>query len=225
MGNRDQNTRLTLAEERRIDGRIRIGIIIFAAVVVAFLIWSVATKHDLGLVYRILVISFLVCNWLFTDVLSIYWKHGFAGRSEEQKKACKEMILFGLFANIGLGWFLLTMSTTSLFGALIYFFAIQSQRKARERYETEPEDEESPEEGSPEEAEAAVEERKDAESAAVTAAESASSDAGQDAADALPTAANRKERSSMTAAERLAELGIRAEQDLDESAEDTDGSV
>ena len=62
MGNRDQNTRLTLAEERRIDGRIRIGIIIFAAVVVAFLIWSVATKHDLGLVYRILVISFLVCN-------------------------------------------------------------------------------------------------------------------------------------------------------------------
>ena len=27
MGNRDQNTRLTLAEERRIDGRIRIGII------------------------------------------------------------------------------------------------------------------------------------------------------------------------------------------------------
>ena len=193
---------LPAEEERRIAHRLRLGVIVVAVVVLAFVIWSIVTKRGLSKIYYVLVVALLATNWLLSDVVPIFLCRTLAGRSKKQAEAYVRASLFGLLANAGLGWFLLAMSNQSIYGALMYLVGMTMGRKQREIYSN-PEEEE---EENPEEAEAAPEE----------------------SPDYLPTAADRLRRLNELAeqadAENSSEGKAEAQSAADEAAEDA-GSV
>jgi len=133
---------LPAGEERRLSHRLRLGVIVVAAVVLAFVIWSIVTKRGLSKTYYVLVVVLLVTNWLLSDVVPVFLCRLLAGRSKKQAEAYVKAALFGLLANVGLGWFLLAMSNQSIYGALMYLVGMTFGRKQREIYSNPGEEDE-----------------------------------------------------------------------------------
>ena len=145
----DQNKdgRLTRAEENRIDMRIRIGVIIGALIVLAYLIFCAAQRKEAGAAYYIIVAAFIVFYWLSADVIALKLKHGFAGRTEAQKTAYKKMAALDAVGCVGLALFLTggigestsgSGNSSSLIGAMIYLFSVIYARRLRADYEKDP---------------------------------------------------------------------------------------
>ena len=137
---------LTEEEEARISRNLLIAILIPAAGVVGFMIWCGVRHMELGIPFYVLIGIFLLYEWLMMDVFSLYWKHGLAGKTDEQCSAAIKMALLGLLANGGLAFFLMSMNQYSIYGAVAYFLATMMKRKQRDIYEGISEDEDTADE-------------------------------------------------------------------------------
>ena len=143
---------LSHEEESRINHRLRLAVILVAAGVLAFVIWSIVSKKGLSPAYYALVVVLLLTNWGLSDVAPIFLCRALAGRTRKQVNAYLMIVLFGLVANIGLGWFLLALQNQSIYGALLYLLGVTFSRKQREIYNsTDEEEEEEPQKPEPEE--------------------------------------------------------------------------
>ena len=188
----DEEERLTREEEFRIDQRIRIGVILGAALILAYLAYCAVKKIQIGVVYYVIVGAFIVLYWLFSDVIALKLKHGFAGRTAAQKSAHLKMAAVDLVGVIGLGMFLVSgvgdsgnngnSGSSSLIGAVIYLVCFMTAKRLRLQYEKEP--------SADDETKAAEDKR--------------------DEMSPLPTAADREKR-QVTTAERLAALNRQAQ--------------
>ena len=201
-----ENQRLSREEEFKIDQRIRIGVIIGAVLILAYLAYCAVKKIEIGIAYYVIVGVFIALYWLFMDVISLKLKHGFAGRSQSQKAAYYKMAVIDLIGVIGLGLFLMGgvgadsssgtgggSGNTSLIGAVIYLICFMTARRLRQQYERTPGEEEgSAEQKKEENAEKGKADEKGASSAV------------------LPTAADRQQR-QLTAAEKIVELNRQAQ--------------
>ncbi len=197
---------LTPQEENRVYRKLRLAVIIIAASVLAYVIWSIVAKKGFSTIYYVLIGIFLVSHWILSDVAPIWLCRALAGRSKAQSEAYVKAALFGLLSDIGLGWFLIAMSNHSIYGALLYLLGVTFARKQREIYN-------SKEEETEEETEIAEEPEKTPEH--------------------LPTAADRLKRLNELSAQLDAEKGaeepeIEVNPEIEENAGDTeedDGSV
>ena len=185
-----EKKRLTPEEELRIDRRIQISVIIIAVIMLLYLFWALRTGKN------------PVFYWLLGDIFAMFWKHGFVGRTEAQKKAYYMSVAMDAVAYGGFAYFLLGRNpNSSLIGAVIYMVGIMNARNFRKEYAKE-----------------APEEEKE------TAGSGESGDSLQDPASSnsvLPTAANRLER--MSASERLARLSAMTPDD--EGTEQTEEEI
>lgn len=197
-----EKKRLTPEEELRIDRRIQISVIIIAVIMLLYLFWALRSGKNPGRPFSILILVFVVFYWLVGDIFAMFWKHGFAGRTEAQKKAYYMSVVMDAVAYGGFAYFLLGRNpNSSLIGAVIYMVGIMNARNFRKEYAKE----------------APEEERETAESGE-------SGDSLQDPASSdsvLPTAANRLER--MSASERLARLSAMTPDD--EETEQTEEEI
>ena len=200
-----EKKRLTPEEELRIDRRIQISVIIIAVIMLLYLFWALRSGKNPGRPFSILILVFVVFYWLLGDIFAMFWKHGFAGRTEAQKKAYYMSVVMDAVAYGGFAYFLLGRNpNSSLIGAVIYMVGIMNARNFRKEYAKE----------------APEEERETAESGE----SGGSGDSLQDPASSdsvLPTAANRLER--MSASERLARLSAMTPDD--EETEQTEEEI
>ena len=200
-----EKKRLTPEEELRIDRRIQISVIIIAVIMLLYLFWALRTGKNPGRPFSILILVFVVFYWLVGDIFAMFWKHGFVGRTEAQKKAYYMSVAMDAVAYGGFAYFLLGRNpNSSLIGAVIYMVGIMNARNFRKEYAKE----------------APEEERETAESGE----SGGSGDSLQDPASSdsvLPTAANRLER--MSASERLARLSAMTPDD--EGTEQTEEEI
>lgn len=130
---------LSAQEENRIMHRLRMTVLVIALAVLAFVVWSIVKKREFSTIYYVIVILFLAANWILTDVAPIFLARVLAGRTSAQAGGYLKAVLFGLLANAGLGWFLLSMNNQSLYGALVYLLGITMARKQRDIYRSEDE--------------------------------------------------------------------------------------
>ena len=194
--------RLSREQEFKIDQRIRIGIIIGAVGILIYLVYCARNRKEIGAAYYIIVGGFIALYWILTDVVALKLKHGFAGRTREQKSAYYKMAAIDLVGVAGLGMFLVSgvgggssaapgqggiTGNLSLVGAVIYLVSFMTAKRLRTEYEKTPEELE----------------REKAEK------EGESGNGKLPDTGSLPTAADRSSR-RMTASERLAELNRQA---------------
>lgn len=130
-------------EARGIEKKLRMGILAAAVCVALIVVWMFITKRQIGKLYFAVVVLFLGCNWILSDVAPVFLARALAGRSDEQVSAYLKAAGLGLLANVGLGWFLAAMSNGSIYGAIVYFIGITGARKQREIYYGTAEQEES----------------------------------------------------------------------------------
>ena len=121
-------------EARRLDKKLRMGILAAAVCVAAVVVWMFVTKRPVGKLYFAVVFLFLACNWTLSDLIPAFAGRALAGRSDEQVSAFLKAAGLDLLANIGLGWFLAAMSHGSIYGAVVYFIGITGARKQRDIY-------------------------------------------------------------------------------------------
>ncbi|HCG60549.1 MAG TPA: hypothetical protein DEV97_11220 [Lachnospiraceae bacterium] len=198
----DEEERLTKEEEFRIDQRIRIGVILGAALILAYLAYCAVKKIQIGVVYYVIVGAFITLYWLFSDVIALKLKHGFAGRTAAQKSAYLKMAAVDLVGVIGLGMFLVSgvgdsgkdgnSGSSSLIGAVIYLICFMTAKRLRLQYEKE---------SSTDDKAKTTEDKKDG-------------------INSLPTAADREKR-HMTTAERLAALNRQVQDEHDSEEQST----
>ena len=105
-------------EEYRIRSRLRNIILLLAGMVLAFAIWAIVQKKGFSPVYYVIIVVFLLCNWLLMDVAPLFLCRAIAGRTDRQVSAFFKLMGLGLLGNLGLGWFLLAMNNQSIYGAL-----------------------------------------------------------------------------------------------------------
>lgn len=130
--------RLSREEEYRIDQKIRMSAILLAVCILAYLIYCMMKKVQIGIVYYVIVIAFCAVYWTMSDLVSLKLKRGFAGRSERQKSAYKKMAALDLIGDIGLGVFLVGINEQySLVGAGVFLIGVVYGRKFRTEYEKE----------------------------------------------------------------------------------------
>ncbi len=134
IDNLRQMERLDDNTERSIERKTRTAIIIAAIVTIVFIIWAAFKRQNDSPLYAAIIIIFLCLYWVLQDVGPMWWKRALAGRSDEQVQAYLKAMGFDLLANVGLGWFLVTISGNSFAGALIYMFGVMGARKQREIY-------------------------------------------------------------------------------------------
>ena len=87
-----EKKRLTPEEELRIDRRIQISVIIIAVIMLLYLFWALRSGKNPGRPFSILILVFVVFYWLLGDIFAMFWKHGFAGRTEAQIGAVIYMV-------------------------------------------------------------------------------------------------------------------------------------
>ena len=121
-------------EEYRIRSRLRNIILLLAGMVLAFAIWAIVQKKGFSPVYYVIIVVFLLCNWLLMDVAPLFLCRAIAGRTDRQVSAFFKLMGLGLLGNLGLGWFLLAMNNQSIYGALVYLISTMAGRKQREIY-------------------------------------------------------------------------------------------
>ena len=134
--------RLSGSEEERIDRNARIVILVLTGIVVAVIIWAVASKKTIGTWYYALILTLLAVIWIVKCVVAGILKHALAQRTDEQVNAYLKAAGLELAAYAGLAWFLIGMNGNGIFGAIIYLFGITGARKQREIYYQEPGQEE-----------------------------------------------------------------------------------
>ena len=59
-------------EEYRIRSRLRNIILLLAGMVLAFAIWAIVQKKGFSPVYYVIIVVFLLCNWLLMDVAPLF---------------------------------------------------------------------------------------------------------------------------------------------------------
>lgn len=199
--------RLTREQELKIDQRIRIGVIAGAVCILAYLIYCAKEKVEIGFVYYLIIGAFITIYWILTDVVAVKLKHGFAGKTPEQKSAYYKMAGIDLVGVVGLGMFLVSgiggngsesgqgglTGNLSLVGAVIYLISFMTSKRLRVQYEKTPEElakEKAQKEGG-DQTGSGAEEKPDVAN--------------------LPTAADRSTH-GMTPAQKLAELNRQAQE-------------
>lgn len=140
LENLRQQNRLSSVEERQIENKIRIILLIAAAIVIAFVVWTAMNKKSTSPLYYGVMIGLLVFVWIIQDVVGAVWKHALAQRSDEQVSAYLKAAGLDLVGYVGLTWFLLAMNSNSIIGAAIYLFGVTSARRQRDIYYTEPDE-------------------------------------------------------------------------------------
>ncbi len=197
LDNLKQQNRLSVTEERKIENKIRIILLIAAAIVIAFVIWTVMQKKPAGPLYYVIMIGLLVFVWVMQDVVGTVWKHALAQRSDEQVSAYLKAAAMDFVAYAGLTFFLVSLNSNAIIGAAIYVFGVTGARKQRDIYYTEPgEDDGENSTGSSD-----ISDTGFSESNALPADSGSSGDGGSSAMDSLPSAADRELREQETAKE------------------------
>ncbi len=142
LDNLRQMNRLSDAEERRIENRIRIIIFALALAVVIFVVMQGLKGVKLGPFYYGIMLTLLAVIWILQDVVGTVLKHALAQRTDEQVNAYLKACGLDLLSYVGLAWFLVAMNSNSIIGAAIYVVGITSSRKQRDIYYKEPGEEE-----------------------------------------------------------------------------------
>ena len=131
--------RLSEEAEERVEKKIRIAVLVLAAVVVTVIVVALVRKVAFGTWYYALILSMVAAVWIVRYVLSAFWKHSLAGRTDKQVFAYLKAAGLELIAYAGLCWFLVALQGNAIIGAAIYLFGITGARKQREIYYEEPE--------------------------------------------------------------------------------------
>lgn len=123
-------------EKKKMRKKITAASIVLLVLVVAYLVYTIASGNSNAMVFNIVVGAFLVLYWLLLDVAEPKLTGELEGLDEIRMRAFYRSVLLGFAGYAGLLYFLVGIgsNSTGLIGVIVYALTIGAKRKAKEEY-------------------------------------------------------------------------------------------